>query len=62
MTMDKTSFDDAEQQFGPPPANAQGRAGREAAVDRFLARRAKWKPTGMTLDEIVTAHREGRRV
>ena len=59
--MDKTPFDDVEQYPSPSPAHAQDRAGREAAVDRFLARRANWEPTGMSLDEIVTAHREGRR-
>ena len=60
--MDKTSFDDAAQHCSPPPTQAQDRADREAAVDTFLKRRAGWKPTGMTLDEIVTAHREGRRL
>ena len=44
------------------PAHTQARADREAAVDSFLKRRASWEPTGMFLDEIVTAHREGRRL
>ena len=60
--MDKTGFDAAEQHSSPPPAQDQDRADREAAVDRFLERRASWEPTGMSLDEIVTAHREGRRL
>ena len=60
--MDRPGFDDAEQHSGPPPAPAQDRADREATVDRFLEQRASWEPTGMSLDEIVTAHREGRRL
>ena len=60
--MNKTSFDDAEQHPSPTPAQDQDLVDREAAVDRFLERRASWEPTGMSLDEIVTAHREGRRL
>ena len=60
--MDKPWCDDAEKYLSPPPAHAQDRANREAAVDSFLKRRASWEPTGMSLDEIVTAHREGRRL
>ena len=60
--MDETSFNDAEQHSNPPPAHSQDRADREAAVDRFLQQRADWEPTGMSLGEIVTAHREGRHL
>ena len=60
--MDKNWRDDAEQDFGPPAAQAQDQADRDAAVDAFLVQRARWKRTGMTLDEIVAAHREGRRL
>ena len=44
------------------PAQAQDRASREAAVDRFLERRAGWAPTGMSRDEIMAARHEGHRV
>ena len=39
--MDKNWRDDAEQDFGPPSAQTQDQADRDAAVDGFLARRAK---------------------
>lgn len=35
------------------------RAAREAAVDGFIAERATWPSTGMSLDEILAARREG---
>ena len=44
------------------PAHAQDRADREAAVDHFLQRRASWESTGMSLDEILSAHHQGRRI
>ena len=44
------------------PAQAQEQADREAAVDRFLERRAGWAPTGMSRDEIMAARHEGHRV
>ena len=44
------------------PACAQAQAGREAAVDRFLQRRAGWEPTEMSLDQILAARHEGHRV
>ena len=34
-------------------------AAREAAVDGFIAERATWPRTGMTLEEILAARREG---
>ena len=60
MNMDNTQPDNTEQ--NPSSAQDQERAAREAAVDRFLKRRASWEPTGMSLSEIATAHREGRRL
>ena len=44
------------------PAQAQDRASREAAVERFLRRRAGWAPSGMSRDEIMAARHEGHRV
>ena len=43
------------------PAEERERALRKEAVDRFLQQRAKWKPTGMTLDEILASRHEGHR-
>lgn len=34
-------------------------AAREAAVDAFVAERTTWPRTGMSLDEILAARREG---
>ena len=34
-------------------------ASREAAVDGFIAERARWLRTGMRLEEILAARREG---
>ena len=44
------------------PANARNQTGREAAVDRFLQRRANWTRTGMSRDEIMAARHEGHRL
>ena len=44
------------------PAQAREQADREAAVDRFLERRAGWAPTGMSRAEILAARHEGHRV
>ena len=44
------------------PAHAQARSDREKAVDRFLERRARWAPTGMTREEILAARHEGHRL
>ena len=44
------------------PAQAQDRASREAAVDRFLQRRAGWAPSGMSRGEIMAARHAGHRV
>ena len=41
------------------PAADQERAEREAAVARFLERRATWKHVGMSLQEILEVRREG---
>ena len=41
----------------PEPHAAQ--AAREAAVDGFVAERATWPRTGMSLEEILAARREG---
>jgi len=35
------------------------RAAREAAVDGFIAERARWPRNGMPLEEILAARREG---
>lgn len=44
------------------PARARERSGREAAIDRFLRRRAGWEPAGMSPDEILAARHEDHRV
>ena len=43
------------------PALAQGRAGREKAVEEFRRRRASWKRINFTTDEILAARHEGHR-
>ncbi len=43
------------------PAPDQERAERNAAVERFLKRRATWAPTGMTREEILALRHEGHR-
>lgn len=43
------------------PAEAQHRAARRAAVERFEAQRAKWKGAGMSVEEILDARHEGHR-
>ncbi len=46
------------------PAFVTDRAAREAAVDRFLQRRERWKGKikGMTVEEILAARHEGHRI
>ena len=44
------------------PAHAQDRVEREAAVERFLQRRAGWEKTGMSSEEILALRHEGHRV
>ncbi len=44
------------------PARDQEQAERDAAVDRLLALREKWAPTGMTDEEILAARHEGHRL
>ena len=41
------------------PAHARGRARRQEAVDEFRRRRAEWKGTAMTREEILAARHEG---
>ena len=41
------------------PAEERERAHRKEAIDRFLEQRARWKPTGITLDEILAWRHEG---
>jgi prevent-host-death family protein len=41
------------------PAEERERARRKEAIDRFLEQRARWKPTGITLDEILAWRHEG---
>ena len=43
------------------PAEAQERAGRRAAVERFDAWRAGWKGIDMSLEEILASRHEGHR-
>ena len=43
------------------PADAQDRAARRAAVERFEAQRAKWKGGGMSVEEILDARHAGHR-
>ena len=43
------------------PAEAQERAGRRAAVERFETWRAGWKGIEMSLEEILAARHEGHR-
>ena len=44
------------------PARDQEQAERDAAVERLLALRTRWAPTGMTDEEILAARHEGHRV
>lgn len=44
------------------PAKDQKQAEREAAVERILALRESWAPTGMTEEEILFARHEGHRL
>jgi prevent-host-death family protein len=41
------------------PAEERECARRKEAIDRFLEQRARWKPTGITLDEILAWRHEG---
>ena len=43
------------------PAEAQERAGRRAAVERFETWRAGWKGIDMSLEEILAVRHEGHR-
>ena len=43
------------------PAEAQERATRRTAVERFEAWRATWKGIDMSLEEILAARHEGHR-
>ena len=43
------------------PAVDRERALRRAAVERFRARRRRWRPIDMTTAEILASIREGRR-
>ena len=43
------------------PAEAQERAGRRAAVERFEAWRAGWKGIEMSLEEILATRHDGHR-
>ena len=44
------------------PADAQDRASRERAVDRFRKRRAGWRRAAFSTDEILAARHEGHRL
>ena len=43
------------------PAQAQERAARREAVERFEAQRTRWKGAGMSIEEILAARHEGHR-
>ena len=43
------------------PAEAQARASRKLAVDRFESWRAGWKGIDMSLEEILAVRHEGHR-
>ena len=43
------------------PADAQDRAARRAAVERFEAQRATWRDAGMSVEEILDARHAGHR-
>lgn len=44
------------------PADAQDRAGRERAIERFRELRADWRKVALTTDEILAARHEGHRL
>ncbi|MCY4581242.1 MAG: type II toxin-antitoxin system prevent-host-death family antitoxin [Chloroflexi bacterium] len=44
------------------PADAQDRASRERAVERFLQRRTGWRRVALSTDEILAARHEGHRL
>lgn len=45
----------------PPTSEEQTAEERKAAVAKFLEERAKWKPTGITREEILASRHEGHR-
>ena len=44
------------------PADAQDRAGRERAIERFRELRAGWRKVALTTDEILATRHEGHRL
>jgi prevent-host-death family protein len=44
------------------PADAQDRANREKAIERFRGRRAGWERAVFSTEEILAAHHEGHRL
>ena len=43
------------------PIKDDERERRKQAMDRFMQMRSKWKPTGMSREEILAARHEGHR-
>ncbi len=43
------------------PAEDAARERRERAMDRFMEMRSRWKPIGMSREEILAARHEGLR-
>ena len=43
------------------PIEDDERKRRRQAMDRFMEMRSKWKPTGMSREEILAARHEGHR-
>ena len=43
------------------PIEDDERRRRRQAMDRFMEMRSKWKPTGMSREEILAARHEGHR-
>ncbi len=44
------------------PVQTEARDRRQKAMDRFMQARSRWKPTGMSRDEILAARHAGHRV
>ena len=44
------------------PVPVEERARRQAAMDRFMQARSRWKPTGMSRDEVLATRHDGHRV
>ena len=44
------------------PADTQARADRERAVERFRGRRAGWRRSAFSTEEILAARHEGHRL